>query len=346
MTELKTLTDPTYAPPQENFLNRFFYRLLNDKRDFPFVILTFKITLIMLPLGIALYLPFVKGISWWSIAAAYFIFNNFIFKGPFGLMLHCTSHRKFFKANYEALNHYLPWVVGPFFGQTPETYYSHHVWMHHLENNLEDDRSSTMKYQRDNFGDFLIYFFDFLFFGMFRLMNYFSSKKRNNLIVNCLTGELLFIALCVGLSFINFSATLVVFILPFIISRFIMMLGNWTQHAFVAPEDPGNAYKNSITCVNAKYNHKCWNDGYHISHHIRMGMHWTQHPEFFQEHLSEYAANKAIVFNGIGYITVFWLLMLKKYGALAKHALNLNRAFSGDEEFIQTMKHRLAPIRS
>ena len=125
-----------------------------------------------------------------------------------------------------------------------------------------------------------------------------------------------------------------------------MMLGNWTQHAFVAPEDPGNAYKNSITCVNTKYNHKCWNDGYHISHHIRMGMHWTQHPEFFQEHMNEYVSNKAIVFTGIGYLTVFWLLMRKKYQALAKHALNLNRSFSGDEEFIQVMKHRLAPIRS
>ena len=61
------------------------------------------------------------------------------------------------------------------------------------------------------------------------------------------------------------------------------MMGNWTQHAFVDGEDPGNAYKNSITCINVKYNKKCWNDGYHISHHIRPAMHWTEHPTFFQK---------------------------------------------------------------
>ncbi len=84
--------------------------------------------------------------------------------------------------------------------------------------------------------------------------------------------------MCVGLSFVNFPATLVVFILPFVISRIIMMVGNWAQHAFIDAGDPSNHYKNSITCINTKYNHKCWNDGYHISHHVKPNMHWTEHP--------------------------------------------------------------------
>lgn len=346
MIDLPVITDPVYREPKENSFNKFAYILLNDKRDLPFIYLTLKITFTMIPLGLLLFVPGVPAAIWWAAAVAYFVLNNFIFKGPFGLMLHCTSHRKFFKAKFEALNHYLPWVVGPFFGQTPETYYSHHVWMHHLENNLEEDKSSTMKYQRDSFGNFLLYFFDFLFLGMIKLVSYFKKKHRENLIVNCLTGELLFIAMCVGLSFVSFPATLVVFILPFIISRFIMMLGNWTQHAFVDPDDPGNSYKNSITCINVKYNHKCWNDGYHASHHVRMGMHWTQHPENFTNNLQEYAANKAIVFTGLDFLGIFWHLMRKNYALLAQKAVNINRSFTSDEEFISLMKRRLAPIRN
>ena len=36
--------------------------------------------------------------------------------------------------------------------------------MHHVENNLPDDLSSTMRYQRDSFLHFLVYFGRFFFF--------------------------------------------------------------------------------------------------------------------------------------------------------------------------------------
>lgn len=346
MQTLQTITDPTYNKETFSKLDRFFVKFLHDKRDLPFVYLTIKISLTMIPLGILLYMPFIINLPWlwWSMAAVYFVINNFVYKGPFGLMLHCTSHRIWFKKNYPLANHYLPWFIGPFFGQTPNTYYSHHIWMHHPENNLEEDESTTMPYKRDKFSNFLQYFFDFLFIGMVRLVGYFNRKNRKNLVYRCLTGEGLFILLCIGLSFVNFPATLVVFMLPFLISRFIMMLGNWTQHSFICQDDPGNAYKNSITCINVKYNHLCWNDGYHISHHLRPGMHWTQHPAYFLETLDLYAKNKAIVFQGIDFLQVFILLMRGKYETLAQYAVNINNTFASDEEFIEHMKSRVNPV--
>lgn len=347
MQTLATLTDPVYNPEQHySALDRKLIGLIHDKRDLPFIYLTFRISVVLIPLGVLLYMPFVPTWLWWLMAVAYLFVNNFVFKGPFGLMLHCTSHRIFFKKKYQIFNYYLPWIVGPFFGQTPETYYSHHIWMHHPENNLPEDKSSTMDYQRDSFRSFLRYFFNFLFIGMIELVSYFHKKNRKNLIRKCLVGELGFILMCVGLSLINFPATLVVFILPFFISRFIMMLGNWTQHAFVAAEDPGNPYKNSITCVNVKYNHKCWNDGYHITHHIKPGMHWTQHPVEFMETLDQYKQNKAIVFQGIDFLVIFILLMNKKYDRLAARVVNINNTFSGPEEVISVMKQRTQRIRA
>ena len=43
--------------------------------------------------------------------------------------------------------------------------------------------------------------------------------------------------------------------------RTLMMIGNWGQHAFVCPEQPDNAYRASIVCVNTRYNHRrCFNE--------------------------------------------------------------------------------------
>jgi hypothetical protein len=123
-----------------------------------------------------------------------------------------------------------------------------------------------------------------------------------------------------------------------------MMVGNWTQHAFVAAKDPGNAYKNSITCVNVKYNLKCWNDGYHITHHLKPGLHWTNHPVEFMKTLPLYAKNKAIVFQGIGFLGIFLHLMRKDYDKLADNVVNINNTFSSKEELIELMKQRTRPI--
>jgi fatty acid desaturase len=135
-----------------------------------------------------------------------------------------------------------------------------------------------------------------------------------------------------------------VFILPLLLSRLIMMMGNWAQHSFVDATDPGNEYKNSITCINAKYNKKCWNDGYHISHHIRPAMHWTEHPAHLRNNAKEYVANKALVFEGIEFLSVWKSLMAKKYDFLADHLVNFDGVFKNREEAIEVMKQRTAKI--
>ncbi|WP_343671312.1 fatty acid desaturase [Chitinophaga sp.] len=339
------LTDPVYTAANKPIskFRQFLKSMIRDERDLPFLYLTIELTLTLLPLAILLFLP-VPDLVWWIAAGAFTFLNNFRYKGPFGLMLHCTSHRAFFEKKYGLLNHYLPWVIGPLFGQTPETYYSHHIGMHHPENNMPDDDSCTMPFQRDSFRDFSQYLGSFFFAGIVHLARYFIKKNRKKLLVRSVRGEMLYILMCVGLSFVNFPATLVVFILPFVISRIIMMLGNWAQHAFICPLDPDNAYKNSITCINTKYNHKCWNDGYHISHHIKPNMHWTEHPHYFRKTLHEYIENEAIVFDGIHFLHVWLWLMTKRYDLLAKHFVNIGNRFSSDEEIMAFLRQRTRKI--
>ncbi len=345
MKKLPPIIDPVFTDDiKYSSFDTFWLKFIRDERDLPFVYLTIRITLILVPLAVLMYLPFVTGWVWWLVAAAYFYFNNFVFKGPFGLMLHCTSHRPWFKKDYGIMNYYLPWFIGLFFGQTPETYASHHLGMHHRENNLEEDLSSTMHYQRDNLWDFTKYFSNFFFYSVIPLIAYFKARKQNKLVRKVIRGELFFVLMCIGLCFVNWPATVMVFILPFVLSRLIMMMGNWAQHSFVDPEDPGNLYTNSITCINTPYNKKCWNDGYHISHHIKPAMHWTQHPEHLQDNLSKYAENKALVFEGIEFLGVWINLMKKRYDKLADHLVNIDGAFQSKEEAILIMKTRTAKI--
>ena len=151
MKAFPRIIDPVFTEaPEYSGVDKFFLKFIRDERDLPFIYLTLKITFIMIPVGLMMYVPGIPMWSFWVLAVLYFFLNNFVYKGPFGLMLHCTSHRPWFKKEYGIFNLYLPWFVGLFFGQTPETYASHHLGMHHRENNLEDDLSSTMHYQRDS----------------------------------------------------------------------------------------------------------------------------------------------------------------------------------------------------
>ena len=121
MKALTAITDPVFVRPEKySVADLFFLRFIRDERDLPFIYLTIRISLTLIPLGILLYMPFLTGWAWWAVAAAYAYLNNFVFKGPFGLMLHCTCHRIFFRKKYSFMNYYLPWVVAPFFGHSPD----------------------------------------------------------------------------------------------------------------------------------------------------------------------------------------------------------------------------------
>jgi len=337
--ELK-LTDPIFVEKSNyNFLNRQFLKLIRDERDLPFVHLSLRILLFVIPVSILLFFYF----KWW-IAIPFLIFNIATGLGPFILMLHNTSHRKLFKQEYDPLNKIIPWVLGPFYGETPETYFGHHIMMHHAENNLIDDLSCTMNYQRDSFIDYMKYFFLFFFFGMSDLSYYFKRKNRIKFLRKVILGEVGFIVMCIVLWQFNWQATLMVFVLPFVIARFGMMAGNWAQHAFIDASSPANSYRNSITCINCTYNRTCFNDGYHIGHHLRPNMHWTEMPIEFEKNVEKYAQNEAVIFQGTDFFVIWFMLVTKNYKYLASKFVDVGERFKTQDEIIAFLKQRVASI--
>ena len=345
MKALTTLTDPVYVPRELNWYDKLWLPIMNDKRDLPFIYLLTTIHLTIVPVAILLFTPVLQGIWWWVVAIPYFYLAQLYFKGPFGLMFHCLCHRKTFKKPYQNPIHtYITWIICPLFGHAPEGYFSHHMGMHHIENNMEDDTSSTMHYQRDSLRDFLAYFFNFLFAGVKDTILYLYNRKRKKLYMRLTVGEYVYLAFCIVMCFVNLKATLMVFIIPLLFARLVMMLGNWTQHSFIDHKNPENLYTNSINCINTNYNQKCWNDGYHIIHHLRPGMHYTEMPAELLKRKDDFASHKAIVFDGIHYLHIFTYLLTKRYDKLADNLVNINNMFSSREEAIALMKERTRKI--
>lgn len=347
MKALTTLTDPIYTEPEKfTRYEKFWLKYINDKRDLPFIHLLTAIHIFVIPAAVILYTPLLQGWYWWLLYIPYFYISQMYFKGRFGLMLHCISHRKLFAKGYTWLYNYTIWFVCPFFGHTPETYFVHHMAMHHVENNQEDDASSTLKYKRDSLLDFLKYVGRFLVMGFVDTFVYLFNRKRKKLYMRLTYGEISFYLFCVAMCFVNFHATLFIFIIPFVFARIVMMLGNWAQHSFIDKNNTEDNFTSAINCINTKYNQMCWNDGYHTVHHLRPGMHYTEIPGEFLKMKDEFIQKKAIIFDGIHYLHVFVWLMTKNYDKLADNLVNIdNKTFSSKEEAIELMKERTKKIK-
>ncbi|MFO0738408.1 MAG: fatty acid desaturase [Labilithrix sp.] len=332
-----SLSDPTFTQAEESWFERLSLSFINDVRDVPFVRLLLLLSFTMVPSGIAM---FVFGFRWWH--AALHDVGVAWFMGPYILMLHNTSHRKLFNKKWARLNHYIPWFLGPFFGETPDTYFAHHVGMHHPENNLADDVSTTLRYRRDSVWGFTRYFSRFFFGVIFELPRYFVRKNRKSLAVKAVAGELIYFAIVIPLAyFVDWRAALAVFIGPYLLTRLLMMCGNWGQHAFVDEAAPGNCYRNSITCINVGYNRRCFNDGYHIGHHLKQTRHWTEMPEEFSQNIGTYAKERAVVFAGIDFFMVWLYLMLGRYNWLANAYVQLDEENKlSKSEIIELLKSR------
>ncbi|KAL1643707.1 hypothetical protein SLS58_004722 [Diplodia intermedia] len=269
-----------------------------------------------------------------SLPSALYLFYNFhwfhgilhwimqiYFVGTYNLMMHQHIHMRGVLAKrnpWRILDHVFPFITDPLFGHTWNTYFYHHVRHHHVEGNGPDDLSSTIRYQRDDVRDLLRYVGRFVLLVWFDLPRYFISKGHVKTGLRCAASEFGTFGLWYLSSLINGRATVCVFLLPFMVLRFGLMVGNWGQHAFVDDEDPDSDFRSSITLIDVASNRFCFNDGYHTSHHLNPMRHWRQHPIAFLKQKRTYAREHALTFKNIDYIMISVRLAMKDYDHLAK----------------------------
>lgn len=324
---------PTYAP---TWFQKRLEAMVRDPRDVVFVRLTLVAVAVMTA---------AHALVWWKfhwVTVGLFLAAYVKLLPSVILMLHNTMHRPFFvrrKWADKVHNYVFTVLMG-----IPAGYMEHHVGMHHVENNLEEDLSATLRYQRDNALHFLAYFFRFFFLIFFELPIYMARKKRTHMAVRAISAELVMLGVISGALWLDWRKALVTLAGPYLFVRLMMMLGNWGQHAFIDAKAPGDSLVNSITCINSPYNHKAFNDGYHIGHHVKQNRHWTEMPADFLAQREVYAKAGCIVFERLDFFLVSLLLLSRQYGFLAKRMVHLGGPEKTLEEKKAFLRSRTQPI--
>jgi fatty acid desaturase len=340
------ITDPTVAPAYgDGALSRWCKGALYDPRDEVFVRLTLKSVAVMATAMIALWFSLRGTRVDWLLAAAYLALWGWR-APPVILMLHCTMHRPFIQRRGVGrwLDRVHPYVMSFFFG-IPAGYAQHHVGMHHVDDNLGDDLSKTVGYRRDSFLHFIVYVTRFLFLCYLELPFYMAKKRRAAMGRKAVGTELVFVGVIAGMMALRFRFGLVAFAIPYLATRCMMMVGNWGQHAFINTARENDGIANAITCINSPYNRRCFNDGYHIGHHLKANRHWTELPQDFLDNREAYLRAGALVFQGLDFFLVSVLLWTGQWRVLAKRFVRLDGETRSDEDVIALLKSRVLPIR-
>jgi fatty acid desaturase len=337
------ITDPVRAPDYgDGPLSRWCREHLYEARDEVFVRLTLRMMVVMTAAMAALGLALTNTeLPWWIAGSAYFALWGWL-APPVILMLHNTMHRPFIRRP-RWLGQAHPFLMSFFFGM-PTGYRDHHLGMHHVEDNMPEDLSSTMRYQRDSFLHFLHYFLRFFFLAIIELPIYLWKKRRYMMARRAVLGEAVHVSVIATMMWLDLRFGLIAFLLPFCVVRFMMMAGNWGQHAFVNTARKNDGLSNAITCINCTYNRRAFNDGYHIGHHLKGNRHWTELPQELIDNRETYVREGAIVFEGLDFFMVSVLLWTKQWKVLARRYVRLDGQPKSDEDVIALLKSRVRPI--
>jgi len=239
--------------------------------------------------------------------------------GPFTLLLHNHIHNNgVLSKEWATFDYYFPLILEPLMGHTWNSYYYHHVKHHHNEGNGPEDLSSTVRYQRDELSHFLMYVGRFMFLVWIELPLYFVRRNRRDMALTVLVTEVGNYTLYAALFVYAPKPTTFVFLLPLLVMRIFMMVGNWGQHAFVDDVDPESDFRSSITLIDVPSNRYCFNDGWHTSHHLNSRRHWRDHPLAFMKEKDKYVDGRALVFRNIDYLEITYRLFRHDYMHLAK----------------------------
>ena len=170
--------------------------------------------------------------------------------GSFTLMLHNHIHNNgLLKKKYAWFDNTWPYLLEPLMGHTWDSYYYHHVKHHHVEGNGPEDLSSTIRYQRDELSHFLMYVGRFVAFIWIELPLYFLRKRKRGLALKAAASEMAAYLFIYHAARRNFYPTLFVLMIPLLLMRIGLMVGNYGQHALVDDVDPASDFRSSITLI-------------------------------------------------------------------------------------------------
>jgi len=292
-------------------LDRLGQEVLRDPRDTPALRLMVSLSLTAVPIFA---IQLVLGKPRLLLAIAFYLslyglkFQRFVrmFSAS-----HLEAHRRhgYFSEKYDKIfGRYLEFFLGYLYGNAPELGRTAHVCLHHREHSGPDDTRNILGYDRTSRLDFLWYLSDNIWtvlglapYGYFKARG--DEKNRRRM----LWGMARYYAYFGAIFIYDWRIGTMFVLIPLLCMNFINAITAWVQHAFCDPERPEDYFANTVTVVNEV---NFMNEGYHLCHHHRAGLHWTEMPGHFERIRDRMREAGALVFRDLDFLGLFLELTL------------------------------------
>lgn len=304
----------------DRFIERLGQKVLRDIRDTPALRLMVSLTLTVVPIfAIQLFLGKPRL---WLVAAFYLSLCGLKFQRSVRMFSskHLEAHRPhgYFSEKYDKFfGRYVEFFLGYFYGDLPELGRTVHVRLHHRENGGYDDNASTMGYDRTSPLHFLWYLSDNIWTTLgitpylyFRARG--DEKNRSRVFWGMARYSIYFAAVFIY----DWRIGILYVLVPLLSMNFIMAITSWVQHAFCDPENPEDYFAHTVTIVDEV---NFMNEGYHLCHHHRSGLHWTEMPGHLERIRDKMKESGSLVFRDLDFMELFVeLTLLRRMDVLAE----------------------------
>ena len=304
----------------DRVIERLGQKVLRDQRDTPALRLMVSLTVTVVPIfAIQLVLgkPRLLLVIVFHLALYGLKFQRFVrmFSAS-----HLEAHRRhgFFSGTYDKVfGRYLEFFLGYFYGNIPELGRTAHVCLHHRENAGFDDTRNTMGYDRSSRLDFLCYMADNIWTVLgIAPYTYFRAKGDEKNRKRMLRGMLCYYAYFAAVFVYDWRIGILYVLVPILCMNFINAITAWVQHAFCDPERPDDYFANTVTVVDEV---NFMNEGFHLCHHHRSSLHWTEMPVHFERLRDRMKEAGSLVFRDLDFFGLFLeLTLLRRMDVLAE----------------------------